>query len=116
MDFMMAFDVILLALGGYLLYAANQMKRNQNIPNSIVPAHVMLTCKDVKGYADYLYPWIVAFAIACLAFGFVSVGLDTGVLQLGIIGSIINIVVVIGFLALWIAFSVVLRKGQKKFF
>ena len=116
MDFMMAFDVILLGLGAYLVYSAVEMKRNGNIPNSIVPAHVMLTCKDAKGYADYLYPWIVAFAIACIAFGLVSVGLDTGILQLGIVGSIINIVVVIGFLALWIAFSVVLRKGQKKFF
>ena len=116
MDFMMAFDVILLALGAYLVYAAVVMKRNQTIPPSVVPAATMTTCRDPKGYAQFLFPWVVAFAIGCLVFGGVSLGMDTGVLQLGELNRYVNIVVIVLFLLLWGLFSYALRKGHSKFF
>ena len=116
MNFMMAFDFLLLALGAYLVYAAISMKSSGNIPNSIVPSQTLVTCRDVKGYANYLFPWVAAFAVACFLFGLVSLGLDLGVLQLGKLNSVINMVSVFVFMGMWIAFSVVLRKGQKKFF
>lgn len=116
MNFMMAFDVILLMLGAYLLFAGFVMKRDGTIPPSIVPAQSMTGCKDQKGYANYLFPWVIAFAIGCLVFGLLSLGLDLNVISLGKVTGFINIVVIIAFLLLWGMFSFAIRKGHSKFF
>ncbi|MCR5641027.1 MAG: hypothetical protein K6G04_06700 [Lachnospiraceae bacterium] len=115
MNFMMAFDVILLLLGAYLVYAAVIMKKNGNIPSSIVPAIKLQTCRDEKGFAKYLFPWVLAFALASFLFGLVSLGLDTNVLAFGDANKYVNTVVIITFLLMWGMFSYVLRKGYSKF-
>lgn len=116
MDFMMAFDVIVLLLGAYLVYCAVVMKKDGTVPNSIVPAQSMQNCRDPKGYAKYLFPWVCAFAAGSLVFGGISLGLDLHVLDLGEAYAKINVVVIVMFLLLWGLFSYALRKGHSKFF
>jgi hypothetical protein len=116
MNFMMAFDVIVLLLGAYLVYCAFVMKKDGTIPSAIVPAQSMQNCRDPKGYAKYLFPWVSAFAVGSLIFGGLSLGLDLHVIDLGEAYAKINVVVIILFLLLWGLFSYALRKGHSKFF
>lgn len=105
------FDVIITLLGAYILYTAVKMKSEMKMPPLFVTPEEMRTCKNEKGFVNYLYGRVVAFGLIDLLFGLEGLFSDL-VYDLG---TAVNAVLVVVFVAAWIWFSVQLRKGREEF-
>ncbi|MCR5668480.1 MAG: hypothetical protein K6G05_05450 [Lachnospiraceae bacterium] len=116
---MLLFDVIVLMLGFYILFQARAMKINQEVPSLFVSPSEMRQCRNKKGFILSLYPKANIFGIVDIIFGLEGVyndgisAMNESMVQLN---EVVNIIVLLIFVAVWIWFSVQLRKAKEEFF
>ncbi len=111
-DMMVIFDVIITIMGSYIIFSTIKMKKEQMVPNLFVPVEEMSRCKDTSGFIAYLFPRGIIFGLVSVAFGIEGVCNDM-FLNLG---QIVNVIMIVIFIAAWVWFSMQLRKGKEKFF
>ena len=105
------FDVIITALGAYLLYLSQKMRNEGRVPPILVTPEEMRGCRNEKAFVAFLFPRVLAFALTDLLFG--VAGLYNDVIYN--LGDAVNAVLVIIFIGMWIWFSLQLRKGKRDF-
>ena len=108
---MLIFDVIILILGGYLIFRAIEMKKKDEIPGVLLAPKELKMCKNPYGFIDYMFPFLFTFGIACSVFGIFNLIAD-GLLDLPGIYDGISVIVL---LAVWVWFSMMLKKAKTKF-
>ena len=109
---MLVFDVIISIMGIYIIVSACKMRKQQTVPSLFVAVEEMAHCKDVPGFITFLFPRAVAFGGVALFFGVEEMCNDL-IMNLG---QIVNIVMIVLFIAAWIWFSMQLRKGKQQYF
>ena len=112
MDYMLIFDILIGALGLYLVYTAFQMKRSGEISTMIINQDDITRCKDKQGFIDMIYRKVAVFGGVSLVFSVFN-GISDGIHSFG---RVFNIAGVTVFLIVWIWFTWHLRKGREKFF
>ncbi|MBR1571557.1 MAG: hypothetical protein IJ655_02330 [Lachnospiraceae bacterium] len=110
-NFMIVFDVIVTLLGIYLLFIGFRMRKDAKIPPSFVAKEEMVTCRDEAGFANFLFPRTMVFALTSLAFGIEGLVNDVIVS----INPYVNVAMIIVFLMGWLWFSMGLRKGRGEY-
>ena len=105
------FDVLILLLGGYLIFNAIKMKKTDQMPNILLTPKELKYCKNPYEFIDYMFKYLLIFGIVCTVFGIVSLLGDT-VLDFPRIYDGIMVVILLG---VWFWFSVMLRKAKQKF-
>ncbi|MBQ1902378.1 MAG: hypothetical protein II169_07515 [Lachnospiraceae bacterium] len=118
-NMMLIFDVIVLVLGVYILYQARFMKVNQEVPSLFVSAQEMRHCRNRKGFINFLYSKANIFGVVDIVYGLEGLyddGFTAWNESLPKVNTAVNIIVLLGFLSVWIWFSVQLRKGKNEFF
>ena len=116
-DVMLIFDLIIAALGAYLLYSAFRMKKEQEVPAIFLAKEEMDRCEDKSGFAAYMFPKTVIFAVVSVVSGILCFLADIKVLPLDKkSGNIFGIVMLLIFLAAWLYFTVFLKKAKEKCF
>lgn len=68
-SFMLLFDVIVLAYGVYLTYAAVQMKKTNQPPNQLVSKAELVGARDVKGFCETMYKPLLYFGLFSSLYG-----------------------------------------------
>ncbi len=112
MDYIVIFDVIVAALGLYLIAAAYKMKKTGE-PNAVLAgSEEVLKCRDKKGFVGAIYGQTFFFGFVCLAFGAFGCVSDA-VFSFGRAFEIGSAAV---FLLAWFWFSRELRKKKELFF
>ncbi len=112
MDYIVIFDVIIVILGVYLIYAALQMKRTGEISTVIINRMEIGNCRDKRGFIDRIYKQTLIFGGVALAFGILG-GVNDMVFSLGRVYDIGSVIV---FLIVWFWFTKAIRKGRTEFF
>ena len=118
-NMMLIFDVIVLVLGVYILYQARFMKVNQEVPSLFVSAQETRHCRNRKGFINFLYSKANIFGVVDIVYGLEGLyddGFTAWNESLPKVNTAVNIIVLLGFLSVWIWFSVQLRKGKNEFF
>ncbi len=110
-DFMIIFDVVVTLLGIYLMFIGFRMKKDAKIPPSFVAKEEMVTCRDEAGFANFLFPRTILFALTSLAFGIEGMVNDLIIA----INPYVNVAMIIVFLLGWSWFSIGLRKGRGEY-
>lgn len=112
MNTMIIFYVIILLLGIYMAVAARSMKKSGEIHSILIAESEAASCKDKKGFIDYMYWREVVFGIACCIVGILGV-VDGFMIPLG---KIVRLAGMILFLAAAIWFWCQLGAARKTFF
>ena len=105
------FDVIVLFLGAYLIFCAVKMKKKDEIPPILLAPKELSLCKNPYGFIDNMFPFLLIFGIVCVIFGALNILGDT-VLDFPRIVYGISVVVLI---AVWIWFSMMLKRAKAEF-
>jgi hypothetical protein len=111
MSFSIIFDVILLFLGIYIIYAGCKMKKEQQVGTLFVAQEELMRCKDVEGFVAFLFPKTLVFGGISLLFGVQGLCND----MIYAMPQWVNVLMIVLFLAAWVWFSAMLRKGKGKF-
>lgn len=111
-DMMIVFDVIMLILGGYIVMAVIKMKKEKSVPSLFVASEEMIRCKNAEGFAAYLYPRGLVFGLVSILFGVEGICNDL----IFSLGQVVNVIMILLFIAVWVWFSAQLRKGKERFF
>ena len=112
MEYRVIFDVIIVALGVYLIYAGFQMKRTGEISTVIINRMEIGNCRDKKGFIDKIYKQTLIFGVVALAFGILG-GVNDMLYSLGRVYDIGSVLI---FLVVWFWFTKAIRNGRKEFF
>lgn len=112
MNMMVLFDVIIGALGIYLLVSAFKMKKTGIISPIIVNPDEIVKCKDSKGFIQKIFPSTVVFGVIAIGFSVFGSLCDLKLITIGYF----NLIGVFFFLGFWLYFTYVLRKLRKEFF
>lgn len=116
-NIMIIFDLIIAALGIYLLYSAHRMKKTNQVPAAFIAEEEVKRCEDPKGFSSFMRPRTLLFGITSLASGILCFFADIKVLPLDKkSGNIFGIVMLLIFLAAWLFYSVSLRQARQKYF
>ena len=110
MNVMIIMDVVIVVFGLYLIYIALQMKKTKKVNSFIVDEQTLRMCKDQSGFAEYLYPKMLFFAVVLTITGGIRV-IDDVVYD---IGYFAYGVAAIAFLAFLLFFKQ-LSDGKSKF-
>lgn len=114
-DIMKIFDVIILALGAYIVFCAVRLKSN-NVPSTLIPPEYLKKCRDVEGLCKKLFRPACIFALVSLLYGVYSFVFDFGLVSTSSqVTSIVNVVLIGLFFVGWIYFSYILRKASEEF-
>lgn len=89
-----AFDVIIAALGIYLIVSAVKMKKTGEIDTLILTPEEIERCRQKDELAEFLYWREMAIGIIFVLFGFIRL-LDTFVLKIGGILDVLLMIVLI---------------------
>ena len=111
-NIMLIFDVIILALGIYVVYSAEKMRKDRKVPELFVSSQEMKACVNELGFINFLFPKALAFGLACVLFGLEGLYNDF----IYDFGKAVNAAEIIIFIGAWIYFSVMLRKGRNEYF
>jgi len=98
MDVMMIYDVAMMGIGVYMIAAAFNMKKNNEIGTLILAEEEVQKCKDKAGFITYMY-WRVAVMGAGLIFYGAMELLDDYVLKIGGVLDYIPLILVLVVLA-----------------
>ncbi len=113
-DVIKIFDVIVLALGVFLLFGAFRVKKG-NIPATFVPAEVMARCYDPEGMKRRLFPITVLFAFVSLGYGVYGILFDFHIVTVeGQFVSFLNVLFIVMFITSWVVFSRTLKNAIAK--
>ncbi len=105
------FDVLILLLGLYLIFNAIKMKKTDEMPSILLTPKELNLCKNPYGFIDYMFPFVLIFGIVAAVFGIVSLIGDT----LLDFPRIYDGIAVLILLAVWVWFSMMLRRAKSKF-
>ena len=116
-NIMLIFDIVIAGLGAYLLYAALTMKKKKEVPEIFVAKEEAGRCEDKQGFATYMFPKTMVFAITSLASGILCFLADMKLLPLDKkSGNIFGIVMLLVFLTVWLYFTIFLKRAKEKYF
>lgn len=110
MDVMVLFDVVIMILGIYMIFAALKMHKTGEISPVIITPEEIARCRDKRGFIAFMY-WKEA------VFG----GILTAVGVLGLVNDLVvsmgayNVIELLLFLAAFLWFQEELRKARTKF-
>ncbi len=79
---MLIMDIIIIILGIYLIYIANEMKKTKKINRLVVAEELIRVCKDEAGFADYLSQKMMIFATVLIITG-VLMAIHESIFDLG---------------------------------
>lgn len=111
MNMSIIFDALITALGVVILFYAVKMKRSKTIPGFFVPPEEISHARDLPGFAAFLFPRALLFSIVCMLFGVQGLVNDL----IFSMHHIINLVMILVFIAVWVWFSVQLRQGRERY-
>lgn len=111
-DMMVVFDFIILILGIYIWILSFKMKKTGVVASLFVAAEEAARCRDTAGFIAYLFPRGLLFGLVSIVFGAEGICNDLIV----DLGQVVNIILLLIFIAAWVWFSMQLRKGKEKFF
>lgn len=112
MQYIVIFHVIIVILGGYLIYSALQMKKTGEINPVMVNREEMRDCTDPKDFIAGIYVPTLVFGGISSIFGILGCINDV----LFHFGRIYEVGGVLVFLASWLWFSRELRRRKANFF
>lgn len=112
MSFMTIFDIIILALGAYLLYAGIKNYLAHKIDPMLITSEELARCTDVEGLSKYLMPKTAVFGAFCILFGVQGVLNDTGKIPSS---QMVNVIFLLAFVVVWVVFSYFIRTAKKRF-
>ena len=69
MNFMLIIDIVILALGAYLVFAGIKNYKIGDVDNMLITAEERARCTDIKGLSNYLMPKTAIFGAFCIIFG-----------------------------------------------
>ncbi len=114
-DVIKIFDVIVLALGVFLLVSAFQLKQGI-VPKTFIPAQTMTRCFNKEGMVKRLFPVTLLFAFVSMAYGIYGILFDFHILTVeNQLISVLNVLFIVVFITTWIVFSRVLKKAIADF-
>lgn len=109
---MTTFDLIIVVMGIYMITEAYRMKKTGELSKTVVNEKEINHCKDKKGFIDFVFPKSITFGVILILFGI----LDFANTYMGTFGAILDIVILIVFVAGFIWFSKQLGIARKNFF
>ncbi len=112
MDYMVIFDIVILALGVYELYATWKMRREQKISTLYVAPQEIEKCLNPEAFIAFLSKRAMIFGLITAAFGIEGLVDDL----LYDLGTWVKVVALVIFIGTWGWFSFELRKGKNKYF
>ena len=112
MNYIIIFDVIIAALGLYLIYSAQKMKNTGEICEILLNREETKKCKDKQGFICKIYKKTCLFGTLSVLFGIFGCVNDT----LYPFGRLYDIGSVAIYLIAWFWFSRELRSARGDFF
>lgn len=114
---LLIFDLLIAGVGVYLLFAAYQMKNKKTVPSAFLADGEADKCKDPDGLAEFLYKKTLIFGLFSVICGGLCALEDLKLLPIGdMAAQVLSIVMIAGFVGLWIWFTNVLKDARSKFF
>lgn len=112
LSFMTIFDVVIMILGVYLIFAGIKNLRAGEVDPMMITAEELAQCSDIKGLSKYLMPKSAIFGAFCIVFGIQGLLSDTGYVTFP---HAVNVGFLIAFVVVWVAFSYFIRKAKKTY-
>ncbi len=112
MNYILIFDVIIAALGIYLVFSAWKMKITGEISTLIINSLEISRCKDKESFIASIYSQTIIFGMVSLIFGLLGCINDT----VYALGSVFDIGGVVVFIVAWLWFTREVRKKKEQFF
>jgi len=112
MSFMTIFDIIILALGAYLVFAGIKNYISRKIDPMLITSDELARCTDVEALSKYLMPKTAVFGAFCILFGIQGVLNDTGKMPST---QTVNVIFLLAFVVVWVVFSYFIRTAKKKY-
>lgn len=111
MDVMMIFDVVMMGIGVYMMLAAWNMRRKNEIGTVILAEEELANCKDKAGFITYMHWREAVMGGALILYGAIGL-LDKYILK---IGSVINYVSVAGLLIIFAWFYKSMQSARERY-
>ena len=111
MNVMLIFDVVIIALGVYMILQALGMKKKGEISSAIVTPEEIMKCKDKNGFVQYIYGKEVVFGIVIILAGILGI-VNEQIFSLGVLNYVSGGM----FLVFFFWFQRSLRIAREKFF
>ncbi len=110
MSFMTIFDVVIMVLGVYLIFAGIKNYRKGEVDPMMVTAEELARCSDLAGLSKYLMPKSAMFGGFCILFGIQGLLNDT---ETVVFSQPINVAFLVAFIIVWCVFSYFIRQAKK---
>lgn len=111
MDVMMIFELVMMGIGIYMLIAAFNMKKKNEIGTVILAEEEVLRCSDKTGFITYIYWREAVLGSALILYGVVGL-LEQYVFQ---VGRVLDFVCIVILLVIFGWFYNGLQNARKKF-
>ena len=112
MNFMLIIDIVVLALGAYLVFSGIRYYKKGDVDNMLITAEERARVSDIQGLSKYLMPKSAIFGAFCVVFGIQGVLSDS---QKVVFPKAVNAAFLLAFVVVWIIFSYVIRKAKKTY-
>ena len=112
MNFMLIIDIVILALGAYLVFAGIKNYKIGDVDNMLITAEERARCTDIKGLSNYLMPKTAIFGAFCIIFGVQGILCDSQKMEFP---KAVNAAFLVAFVIVWILFSYAIRKAKKEY-
>ena len=112
LSFMTIFDVVIMVLGVYLIFAGIKNLKAKEVDPMMITSEELAKCPDIPGLSKYLMPKSAIFGGFCIIFGIQGLLSDTGYVKFP---QAVNVAFLIAFVVVWVVFSYYIRKAKKTF-
>ena len=112
MNFMLIIDIVILALGAYLVFAGIKNFKIGDVDNMLITAEERAKCSDIQGLSKYLMPKTAIFGGFCIIFGIQGLLFDSQKVNFP---KPVNAAFLLAFVVVWILFSYAIRKAKKEY-